>query len=219
MDTCCRIRIIVPEKKQSEPLKLGITGGVGSGKSMVCECLAEKGVIVVKTDDLARTAVVPGTPAYVKIVSHFGNQVVTKDGFLDRKMLREAIIRNPDDKAMMERIIHPEVFRLMAEAYGAAREQGAAIVAVEVPLLFELGMESLFDDTLLVCADRHIRVQRIMKRDNVTKPEAEALIGIQMSDDEKRKKAGHVIENNGTAKQTCSAVDRFYETLCIKIRR
>lgn len=198
-------------------MKLGITGGVGSGKSMVCKCLAEKGVTVVKTDDLAKAAVMPGTPAYAKIVSHFGNRVVAKDGFLDRKMLRKAITQNPDDKALLEHMIHPEVFRLMAEAYDAAREQGAAIVAVEVPLLFELGMESLFDDTLLVCADHHIRIQRIMKRDNVTKSEAEALIGIQMPDDEKRKRAGHVIENNDAVKQACSSVERFYEALCEKI--
>lgn len=79
-------------------MKLGITGGVGSGKSMVCECLAEKGVTVVKTDDLARAAVMPGTPAYAKIVSHFGNRVVAEDGFLDRKMLRKAITRNPKIK-------------------------------------------------------------------------------------------------------------------------
>lgn len=208
----------MPDNDHSKPVKLGITGGVGSGKSTVCACLARKGIPVVKTDDLARTAVLPGTPAYGRIVSHFGSHVVTQDGLLDRQRLRVAITRDPEKKAMLEGIIHPEVFRLMAEAYDAARERGDGIVAVEVPLLFEAGMESWFDATLLVCADRDIRIRRIMERDHVAKDQAEALIGIQMPDDEKRKKAGYVIENNGPIEETCLAVDRFYETFYAQIR-
>ncbi len=221
MEAPCRHRkqIIVPEKDHPEPVKLGITGGVGSGKSVVCACLVEKGVTVVRTDDLARTAVMPGTPAYAQIVSCFGNRVVSKDGSLDRKRLREAITRDPDKKALLERIIHPEVFRLMADAYGAAREKGVEVVAVEAPLLFEAGMEGLFDDTLLVCADLDIRIRRIMERDQVTGDQAEALIGIQMPDEEKKKRAGHVIENNGSMEETSLSVDRFYETFYQRIRR
>lgn len=214
----CRHRkyVIVSEKDHPEPIKLGITGGVGSGKSMVCAYLAEKGVSVVRTDDLARTAVMPGTRAYAQIVSCFGNHVVSEDGSLDRKRLRDAITRDPDKKALLERIIHPEVFRLMAEAYDAARENGAEAVAVEVPLLFEVGMEDLFDDTLLVCADFDIRIRRIMERDQVTREQAEALIGIQMPDEEKKKRAGHMIENNGSMAETKLAVDRFYEAIRTK---
>jgi dephospho-CoA kinase len=214
-----RIRIIVPDNDHFTPVKLGITGGVGSGKSTVCACLARKGMTVVKTDDLARTAVLPGTPAYGRIVSHFSGHVVTQDGLLDRQRLRDAITRDPEKKAVLEGIIHPEVFRLMAEAYDAARERGEGIVAVEVPLLFEVGMERFFDATLLVCADRDIRIRRIIKRDHVTKDQAEALIGIQMPDDEKRKKADYVIENNGPIEETCLAVDRFLEAFFAQIRR
>jgi dephospho-CoA kinase len=204
---------------QSEPVKLGITGGVGSGKSLICEHLAEKGITIVKTDDLARKAVLPGTLAYSLIVSRLGNQVVTGDGHLDRRRLREAITHDPGKKAALEKIIHPEVFRLMVEAYEAARQQGDEIVAVEVPLLFEVGMEGLFDDTLLVCADRDVRIRRIMARDQVTRDQAEALIGIQMPDEEKRKRAGYVIENNGSVEKTRQAVDRFYKTFYNKIHR
>ncbi len=204
---------------QPEPVKLGITGGVGSGKSLVGECLAEKGIPIVKTDDLARKAVLPGTQAYTRIASRFGDQVVAKDGHLDRKRLREVITRDPGKKTLLESIIHPEVFRLMAEFYESARQQGVDIVAVEVPLLFEVGMDGLFDDTLLVCADRDIRIRRIMIRDQVTRDQAEALIDIQMPDEEKRKRAGHVIENNDSVEETRQAVDRFYETFHKKIRR
>lgn len=158
----------------------------------------------------------PGTRAYAQIVSCFGNHVVSEDGSLDRKRLRDAITRDPDKKALLERIIHPEVFRLMAEAYDAARENGAEAVAVEVPLLFEVGMEDLFDDTLLVCADFDIRIRRIMERDQVTREQAEALIGIQMPDEEKKKRAGHMIENNGSMMETKLAVDRFYEAIRTK---
>jgi dephospho-CoA kinase len=212
-----RIRNIMSVDRQSEPVKLGVTGGVGSGKSLICEYLAEKGITIVKTDDLARKAVLPGTHAYSLIVSRFGDQVIAGDGHLDRKRLREVITHDPGEKAALENIIHPEVFRLMAEAYEAARQRGDEIVAVEVPLLFEVGMDGLFDDTLLVCADRDVRIRRIMSRDQVTRDQAEALIGIQMPDEEKRKRAGYVIENNDSVEKTRLAVDGFYETFCNKI--
>ena len=200
-------------------MKLGVTGGVGSGTSMVCAYLAERGIPIVKTDDLARKAVLPGSPAYNRIVSLFGGRIVARDGHLDRMLLRDLITRDPGKKAELEGIIHPEVFRLMAEAYDMARQNGDEIIAVEVPLLFEVGMESLFDDTLLVCANRDIRIRRIMARDQVTREQAVALIGIQMPEDEKRKRAGYVIENNGSAEEARLAVDRFCQTFYQKIRR
>jgi dephospho-CoA kinase len=206
------------EANTHRPLKLGVTGGVGSGKSVICDYLARKGWTVISADELARRAVMPGTEAYKSIIKHFGSGVVADDGMLDRKKLRNLITRDPDQKKALENFIHPEVFRLMEVEYKAAAERREAVVAVEVPLLFELGLSPFFDFTLTVTARRDIRIQRMMVRDNVNSGEADALLGIQMPDEEKIKQSDFVIDNNGTKEELYKMMDRFYEELIQRIK-
>ncbi|RJP87673.1 MAG: dephospho-CoA kinase [Desulfobacteraceae bacterium] len=201
------------------PVRLGITGGVSSGKTVVCDYLRRKGVTVVSTDQLAKDAVKPGMPAYDKIVKYFGTKIVSGDGALDRKKLRKLITEDHIKKKMLEEFVHPEVFVQMAEAYAAAQKRQEPLFAVEVPLLFEMGMASLFDYILTVTVDADVRVQRLMDRDHVTRDEALALMGIQMPEEEKILRSDFVIENNGSLEDTRLRMDAFYNQLISLIKR
>jgi dephospho-CoA kinase len=205
-------------KNPMTPLKLGVTGGVGSGKSAVCHYLAAKGFTIISADDLARRAVLPGTAAYETIVNHFGNDVVSENGGLDRKKLRSMIIRNPDNKKSLENFVHPEVFRLMEVEFNAAAARCEPVVVVEIPLLFELGLKPFFDYILTVCAAKNVRINRMMKRDLVTEAEAEAMLGIQIPEEEKIKLSDFVIDNNSDMDQLKAMTEEFYQKFLARIQ-
>jgi dephospho-CoA kinase len=201
-----------------KPFKLGITGGVGSGKSVVCEYLKSKGVTVVSTDELARKAVMPETTAYGQIVSYFGEDILSEDGTLNRKKLRGIITADKKKKEMLEQFVHPEVFVQMQKEFEASEKKHDPVIAVEVPLLFETGLETFFDFVLIVSVNTDVRVKRLMARDQITRKEAEAFMGIQMPEAEKIKKSDFVIDNNGSLDETRVRVDLFYEDLMDRIK-
>jgi dephospho-CoA kinase len=191
--------------------KVGVTGGAGSGKSSVCNRLQELGIKIISSDALAREAVAPGSTAHKKILNYFGEKVVLSDGKLNRQMLRRIIVNDDTARLTLERFIHPEISKLMEQKMAQAEQNGDRVVAVEVPLLFELGMEKQFDIVVVVSADRKVRVKRLMDRDNVSREDAEDLLNVQMLDQEKVKRGGVVLSNNGSTEQLISSVDRFYE--------
>ena len=203
----------------ADPLRLGVTGGAGSGKSAVCAVLAEKGLTVISSDDLARQAVLPGSPALARITNYFGTDILLPDGCLNRKRLRGLITGHPEKKRMLEQFIHPEIFRLMAEAYEAVRQRGESVIVVEVPLLFELGMESAFDYVLTVSVDPETRILRLMQRDGITRKEAESLIAIQLPEAVKVEKADFVIDNNGPVEKTRQSVKNFYDDFMDRVKK
>lgn len=201
------------------PARLGITGGIGSGKSLVCNYLKEKGLRVVSADELARNAVLPGTSAYFKIVEYFGKDILLDDRTLNRKKLRGIITRDANKKEILEQFVHPEVFAQMDLEFEKSRKRRDLAIAVEVPLLFETGLEDLFDYVLTVSVDTDARIRRVMTRDHITRKEAEALMKIQMPEEEKIKQSDFIINNNGTVKQTKLLIDRFYENFIDKIKK
>jgi dephospho-CoA kinase len=200
------------------PVKLGITGGVGSGKSLVCSFLREKGLTVVSADELARNAVLPGTPAYAQIVDFFGKDILLADKTLNRKKLRDIITRDKRKKEALERFVHPEVFRQMDLEFKKSVKRHELAIAVEVPLLFETGMDAFFDYVLTVAVDPAVRVARVMARDRITRQEAEALMKIQMPEDVKINKSDFIIDNNGSLNTVKGLVDRFYEKFMSNIK-
>jgi dephospho-CoA kinase len=207
-----------PAQSGKTPFTLGVTGGVGSGKSAVCDFLAGKGLTVISADDLARRAVLPGTDAYDKIVNHFGSGVVSDNGGLDRKKLRTMIIRDANAKKQLESFVHPEVFRLMGVEFEAAAQRREPMVVVEVPLLFELGLKPFFDLTLTVCAGQKLRIKRMMQRDQVSEAEAQLLLGIQLPEEEKVKQSDFIIDNNGDMNQLNEVMGQFYQKLMARIQ-
>ncbi|NOY68669.1 MAG: dephospho-CoA kinase [Deltaproteobacteria bacterium] len=194
-------------------LTLGITGGIASGKSVVCDLLAEKGITVYSADELARKAVGPGTDAYNGIVARFGPDVLCADNSLDRPKLRRMIVSDMAVKDVLEGLIHPEVIRLMTACFEEALKKGETVVGVEVPLLFETGLSHFFDYVAVVTVCHDIRIKRLMERDSVSRRQAEALAAIQMPEDEKIRKSDFVIENKGSRDDLKIAVDRFYHML------
>jgi dephospho-CoA kinase len=198
-------------KTINKVFKVAVTGGAGSGKSSVCNRLKELGITIISSDALAREAVAPGSTAHKKILNYFGEKVVLSDGKLNRQMLRRIIVNDGAARRSLERFIHPEITKLMQRKMAQAEQNGDRVVAVEIPLLFELGMEKQFDIVVVVSADPKVRVKRLMDRDNVFREDAEELLNVQMPDQEKVKRGGFILSNNGSAKQLISSVDRFYE--------
>ncbi len=201
------------KSKGARPLRIAVTGGIGSGKSLVCRRLAEKGLVVVSTDELSRRAVAPGTEAHAKIAGHFGDGVLMPDQTVNRPALRRIISADTEAKNALESFVHPEVLRQMVEIIEEAAEKGEPLVVVEVPLLFESGFEVWFDRVILVSVALERRIERIVARDGVPREEALAMMKIQMPEQEKRKRADFVIDNNGTETDTLLSVDRLYEQL------
>ncbi|MBS3759117.1 MAG: dephospho-CoA kinase [Desulfobacterales bacterium] len=205
-------------ERKDQPVRLGVTGGAGSGKSVVCERLGGHGVRVILADELARRAVMPGMPAYENIIGHFGRDILEADGSINRAKLRRVILKDQEKKQALESFVHPEVFRLMAEDYQAAAENGAALVAVEVPLLFEAGLEGYFDYILTVSVEREVRIQRLMARDRISREDAESLIRAQMPEEEKQNRSHYVIDNSGPLAETNKTVDRFYQEFLERLK-
>ena len=176
-------------------IKVGLTGGAASGKTTVCGLFREKGVGVVIADVLARVAVAPESPGFYAIVAQFGDGVVAADGGLDRPALRRMLISDGEARKALESIVQPEVIRLMRQFLDDEEARGATMAVCEVPLLFELDLGEMFDVTLHVGVDPRIQCRRLMARDGVAKVEAERLLALQLSDQEKRARADLILEN------------------------
>jgi len=200
-------------------LKIAVTGSAASGKSSVCRRLQELGLQVVSSDFLAREAVRPESPAFRKIVKHFGKQVLKSDGTLDRKRLRHIIVRDERNRGVLESFVHPRIIDLIHSHIAAAAKEGRAVIAVEVPLLFELSLDDEFDVVLLIVAERRMQVERLARRDRVSPAEAEALLKIQLPDKKKIANSDYIIHNTGPIEQMVKQVDEFFEKFCKKIQK
>lgn len=197
-------------------LKVAVTGCAGSGKTSVCNRFKELGVKVISSDILAREVVAHDSPAYNKIINYFGKKVLTKDGSLNRRMLRRIIINDNIARQALESFVHPEIIKLIHSQMIKTEKDGKHVVLVEVPLLFELGMEDRFDVVIAVIADRKLRVKRLMDRDDVSREDAEALLNHQLPDEDKARQAEFVIKNDGSFAQTIRSVDHLYKDLVQK---
>jgi len=193
-------------------IKIAVTGGAGSGKSTVCTILKKLGVVVFNADNFARDIVQKNSPAYHKIIEYFGERVVENDGSLNRPLLREIITKDHHAKNILEKIMHPEIILVMKEKLLDEQKAGRDI-AMEVPLLFELGLENLFDLTVMVYSTKEHKIKRLENRDFVTRQNASDLIELQMADQEKIKRSDFVIQNNDSKEQLEKNVKKLYEKI------
>jgi dephospho-CoA kinase len=199
--------------KTTDIIKVAVTGGAGSGKSFVCDRLRTLGLEVVSADTIARETVAKKAPAYNKIVEFFGKKILLHDGSLNRQMLRRIIVDDEDKRLALEKIIHPEITKKMMRKIALAKQAGGAVVVVEVPLLFELGIQDKFDVIVVISAEQKLRIQRLMNRDNVSQDEAKKLVKAQMPDQSKVERAHFVLTNNGSKKELTTAVDILYRNI------
>jgi dephospho-CoA kinase len=197
-------------------VRVGLTGGIASGKSLVAAELAARGATIIDADVLAREVVEPGTPALAAVIERFGADLV-QEGQLDRARLAQIVFADPLARRDLERIVHPAVRARAAELERAAGD--AAVVVHVIPLLVETGQQENFDLVVTVDADHETQVQRLMARNGFTRAEAEARIAAQASREERTLVADVVLDNTGSVTQLREQIDALWAELSSTVAR
>lgn len=193
----------------SSPLRIGLTGGIASGKSTVERRLVELGVPVIDADDSARAVVARGQPGLAAVIERFSAGVLAPDGELDRRALRDLIFRSPEKRRDLEAILHPLIRDHMEQRALAA--VGPYLV-LSIPLLVESGTaRERVDRILVVDADESQQVQRLITRDSVTAEQARSILAAQASRADRLKAADDVLVNSGSVPELRQAVDRLHQ--------
>ncbi len=193
---------------------LGVTGGIGSGKTTVANMLGEKGAGIVDFDLLAREVVAPGTRGFSDIVSYFGPQVVTAEGTLDRKRLSEIVFNDIEKRRKLESFTHPAIFdAFYTQVKSMAEQRPGSLIQVVIPLLVELNLQDLFDRILVVYVPREVQILRLARRDKITAAAAAVILKSQIPIDEKLKFADFVVDNAGTLDRTREQVEVLWKDL------
>lgn len=179
-------------------LQCALTGGIGSGKSTLADGLQAQGFPVLRADRLAAEAIAPDTPGLAAVIEHFGPQILGEDGRLDRKALGNIIFQDPEQKAALERIVHPIVQALYAQACQALRSKGKPLVFYEIPLLLETQRVQSFDAVVVITAPLPARITRIMQRNGLDQAQVQARLANQASDFQRTCIADFVVHNDGS---------------------
>lgn len=174
-------------------LRIGLTGGVASGKSTVAAMLAELGACVIDTDEIAHELVAPGGPALPAVVEAFGQQMIGADGGLDRRRMRRVVFSDAGQRQRLETILHPLI---RAMALERAAECAGPYVVMVVPLLFESGFDALVDRAAVVDCPESLQVERLMRRDGISRVEADRILAAQMARSERRSRADDLIDSS-----------------------
>jgi dephospho-CoA kinase len=189
--------------------KVGLTGGIGSGKSVVADFFKQLAVPVIDADEIAHTLVAPKQIALQHICAHFGEGILTIDGHLDRAKLREIIFNDPKKKRLLEQIMHPLIY---AEIGLQVNELQAPYVIIAVPLLIETKMQALVNHILIVDCSVEMQFDRVKSRDKLNNEQITAIINSQVSRAERQKQADSIIDNT----QSLASVEQQVQTLHAK---
>jgi dephospho-CoA kinase len=201
-------------KEHGSPILLGVTGGIGSGKTTVANLLKEKGVPIVDFDLLAREVVEPGTKGFDDIVDYFGTQVVADDGTLDRKRLSKIVFGDMEKRKKLESFTHPPIYEaFFAQVNAISKERPDGVIQVVIPLLVELNLQYLFDRLMVVHVPRETQIRRLAERDSITDEEAALILKSQIPIDEKLKFADFVVDNSSTLDKTREQVEGVWNAL------
>lgn len=196
------------------PFLLGVTGGIASGKTTVVRMLEELGAPVIDFDVLAREVVAPGKPALKDIVSYFGEQVLREDKTLDRKKLSDIVFQDKEKRRRLEGFTHPRINEeFIRQVKEIASKNPNAIIQVDIPLLVELNLQHHFYRLLVVYVPREVQIKRLIKRDGITREQAENILRAQLSIDDKVGYADFVIHNEGSLEETKRQVDEVWEKI------
>lgn len=194
-------------------LKIGLTGGIGSGKSAVCEIFSELGVPVIDADVIAHNLVKPGMPAFIEITKMFGNEVISSDGTLDRKLIRDKVFANEIDRKNLENILHPIVYREIAVQVETIKSRYCII---SVPLLLETDATKTVDRVLVIDVPRELQLERASNRDKTNKSDIDAIIDSQISRKDRLSAADDIVDNRGDIidlrKKICD-LHEFYSSI------
>lgn len=190
---------------------IGLTGGIGSGKSTIARRLAEHGAVIIDADQIAREVVEPGTPALAAIIAHFGMSVINPDGSLNRSALGEIVFASSNELAVLNSIVHPAVHRRTTELFAEADAE--QVVVYDVPLLVEARRDYPFDAIVVASAPEHVRAERLMEHRGMLESEALSRIQSQAPEEDRLKIANHVIDTSGDINHTYAQVDALWNQL------
>ncbi|MEC7865745.1 MAG: dephospho-CoA kinase [Pseudomonadota bacterium] len=188
-------------------LIIGLTGGIGSGKSVASDKFASLGITVVDADVASRTVVQPGIPALKEIESHFGPEIIAGDGQLDRTKLREIIASDAEERKWLESVLHPRIGEQITKEISESSSPYTIFVA---PLLLETNSDNMCSRVLVVDVAEEVQIQRTTKRDQVLGEQIEKIVAAQMSRKERLEKADDVLENAGTIRELQDQVEELH---------
>ena len=189
---------------------LGLSGGIGSGKSTVAKILSNLGAVVIDADVIAREVLEPNQAGYRKAIEVFGESILDSDLRIDRKRLAELVFQNSDELAKLEAIVHPAVIARVAQIRNSLPE--STVVVYDTPLLFEKNLQGQFDKVLIVVTDSEHRKARLIER-GLELTDIEARIANQATDAQRRTVADFVIENNGSPEQLQDQVTKVWQQI------
>ena len=205
-------------KKNTKHLWVGITGGIGSGKSTVSRVFAEAGYPVLSADEINRELTQPGGQALGEIRNVFGDEAISGDGALNRGFLRAEITRDPKLRLKLEAIMHPKIQAESKRRVDELFQQGKKIVFYEAPLLFEAKSEKALDLVVCVHASDETRIHRVIKRDHCSREQAERLLRSQMPQEEKMRRSDFLIENEGSQHELVAAAEETLKKLEARLK-
>jgi dephospho-CoA kinase len=195
-------------------LKVGLTGGYATGKSLVAKELERLGCHLIYADELGHQVLQPGGEAYAATVEIFGREILNADGTIDRKKLGEIVFASPELLEKLSSLVHPAVIRLeerLLEEF--QRQDPHGIAVVEAAILIETGRYAVFDRVILTTCDEETQIARGMKRDHATREQALARLGKQLPLSEKQRHAHYVVDTSGPKEETARQVQRVYREL------
>ncbi len=195
---------------RGRPLIVGLTGGIGSGKSAAAACFEQLGIPVIDADMAAREVVAPGSEALQQIAAHFGTQLLHPNGELDRTALRQRVFSEPRERQWLEALLHPLIReRIVAGLAQAAARPGVPYVILSSPLLLETGQDTLVDRVLLIDVDTALQRERVLRRDGSPAATVDAMMAAQWSREQRRAGADDVILNEGSLADLQTAVRKL----------
>ena len=189
-------------------LKIGLTGGIGSGKSAACKIFSELGVPVIDADDIAQSLVEPGMPAFKEITRIFGNEVIASDGSLDRKIIRDKVFANEIDRKSLESIIHPAVYEEIAVR---VKNINSKYCIISIPLLLETDASKTVDRILVIDVPRELQLERAANRDKTNNNDINAIIDSQISRKDRLSAADDIVDNKGNINDLCKRICDLHE--------
>lgn len=193
---------------KSKALRIGVTGGIGSGKSAVTKMLEARGVLVVDADVIARLVVEPGTPALSHIAEHFGHTILQPDGTLDRAALRAKVFQDESERKWLESLLHPLIRTEIVRQLDLSETPYSVLSS---PLLFETRQNILVDKVLLIDASEALQIERTQQRDNIDAIAVGAIIASQWPRAQRQAKADYIIDNDGTLRELEEAVEKMHQ--------